>query len=58
MEKITQTAGSKILVAYFTATNNTEGVVQKLADGLGTGCGHAGAVSEPERSGKGNGKRL
>ncbi len=27
--------GSKILVAYFSATNNTEGVAQKLADGLG-----------------------
>ncbi len=26
---------SKILVAYFSATNNTEGVAQKLADGLG-----------------------
>ena len=26
--------GSKILVAYFSATNNTEGVAQKLADGL------------------------
>ena len=27
--------GSKILVAYFSATNNTEGVAQKLADRLG-----------------------
>ncbi len=27
--------GSKILVAYFSATGNTEGVAQKLADGLG-----------------------
>ena len=27
--------GSKILVAYFSATNNTEGVAQKLAEGLG-----------------------
>ncbi len=27
--------GSKILVAYFSATNNTEGVAQKLADSLG-----------------------
>ncbi len=27
--------GGKILVAYFSATNNTEGVAQKLADGLG-----------------------
>ncbi len=27
--------GSKILVAYFSATNITEGVAQKLADGLG-----------------------
>ncbi len=26
---------SRILVAYFSATNNTEGVAQKLADGLG-----------------------
>ncbi len=26
--------GSKILVAYFSVTNNTEGVAQKLADGL------------------------
>ena len=29
------TAGGKILVAYFSATNNTEGIAQKLADGLG-----------------------
>lgn len=28
-------ADSNILVAYFSATNNTEGVAQKLADGLG-----------------------
>lgn len=27
--------GSKILVAYFSVTNNTEGIAQKLADGLG-----------------------
>ena len=27
--------GSKILVAYFSATNNTEGVARELADGLG-----------------------
>ncbi len=27
--------GSKILVAYFSVTHNTEGVAQKLADGLG-----------------------
>ena len=27
--------GSQILVAYFSATGNTEGVAQKLADGLG-----------------------
>ncbi len=27
--------GSKILVAYFSATNNTEGIAQKLAEGLG-----------------------
>ena len=27
--------GSNILVAYFSATGNTEGVAQKLADGLG-----------------------
>ena len=27
--------GHKILVAYFSATNNTEGIAQKLADGLG-----------------------
>ncbi len=27
--------GRKILVAYFSATNNTESVAQKLADGLG-----------------------
>ena len=26
--------GSKILVAYFSATNNTEGIAQKLAEGL------------------------
>lgn len=30
-----ETEGSKILVAYFSATNNTEGIAQKLADGLG-----------------------
>lgn len=30
-----ESEGSKILVAYFSATNNTEGVAQKLADGLG-----------------------
>ena len=29
--------GSRILVAYFSATNNTEGIAQKLADGLGAG---------------------
>ena len=29
------TEGGKILVAYFSATNNTEGIAQKLADGLG-----------------------
>ena len=28
-------AGSKILVAYFSATNNTEGVAQKMANKLG-----------------------
>lgn len=28
-------AGGNILVAYFSATNNTEGVAQKLAEGLG-----------------------
>ncbi len=27
--------GGKILVAYFSATNNTEGIAQKLSDGLG-----------------------
>ncbi len=27
--------GKRILVAYFSATNNTEGIAQKLADGLG-----------------------
>ena len=26
---------NRILVAYFSATNNTEGIAQKLADGLG-----------------------
>ena len=31
----TTPAGSKILVAYFSATNNTEGVAQQLANGLG-----------------------
>lgn len=31
----TEAEGSKILVAYFSATGNTEGVAQKLADGLG-----------------------
>lgn len=30
-----QPENSKILVAYFSATGNTEGVAQKLADGLG-----------------------
>lgn len=28
-------AGGKILVAYFSATNHTEGIAQKLAEGLG-----------------------
>lgn len=30
-----ESEGSKILVAYFSATGNTEGVAQKLAEGLG-----------------------
>ena len=30
-----ETEGSRILVAYFSATGNTEGVAQKLAEGLG-----------------------
>lgn len=34
-EPSSEPEGSKILVAYFSATNNTEGVAQKLADGLG-----------------------
>lgn len=34
-EPISGAEGSKILVVYFSATNNTEGVAQKLADGLG-----------------------
>lgn len=34
-ELSSKSEGSKILVAYFSATNNTEGVAQKLADGLG-----------------------
>ena len=34
-EPASEPEGSKILVAYFSATNNTEGVAQKLADGLG-----------------------
>ena len=34
-ELASESEGSKILVAYFSATNNTEGVAQKLADGLG-----------------------
>lgn len=32
---VSEPEDSKILVAYFSATNNTEGVAQKLADGLG-----------------------
>ena len=31
----TSSDGNKILVAYFSVTNHTEGVAQKLADGLG-----------------------
>ncbi len=34
-EPINNSEDRKILVAYFSATNNTEGVAQKLADGLG-----------------------
>ena len=34
-EPASKPEGGKILVAYFSATNNTEGVAQKLADGLG-----------------------
>lgn len=34
-EPDTEAEGSKILVACFSATGNTEGVAQKLADGLG-----------------------
>lgn len=34
-ETISGAEGSKILVVYFSATNNTESVAQKLADGLG-----------------------
>ncbi len=34
-ESASEPEGSKILVAYFSVTNNTEGVAQKLADGLG-----------------------
>ena len=34
-EQNKDTDGSKILVAYFSATNNTEGVARELADGLG-----------------------
>ncbi len=34
-EPASEPEGSKILVAYFSATNNTEGVAQKLADELG-----------------------
>ena len=30
-----ETEGSKILVAYFSATGNTEGIAQQLAEGLG-----------------------
>lgn len=30
-----ETEGGKILVAYFSATGNTEGIAQQLADGLG-----------------------
>ena len=34
-EPVSGSEGSKILVVYFSATNNTESVAQKLADGLG-----------------------
>ena len=34
-DTVSEPEGSKILVAYFSATNNTEGVAQKLADRLG-----------------------
>lgn len=35
VENNNSSEGGKILVAYFSATNNTEGVAQKLAEGLG-----------------------
>lgn len=35
VEPVSGPAGSKVLVVYFSATNNTESVAQKLADGLG-----------------------
>lgn len=35
VEPVSEPEGSKVLVAYFSATNNTESVAQKLADGLG-----------------------
>lgn len=34
-EPVSGADGSKVLVVYFSATNNTESVAQKLADGLG-----------------------
>ncbi len=34
-ELVSGTEGSKVLVAYFSVTNNTKSVAQKLADGLG-----------------------
>lgn len=34
-ELVSGRSGSKVLVVYFSATNNTESVAQKLADGLG-----------------------
>ncbi len=34
-EPVNGQPGSKVLVVYFSATNNTESVAQKLADGLG-----------------------
>lgn len=34
-ELVSETEGSKVLVVYFSVTNNTESVAQKLADGLG-----------------------
>ena len=46
--------GKKILIAYFSATNNTEGIARKLAEGLGAGLGIWGVINLLEGYGNDN----